>query len=118
MKTTMGLLVIAVGAILAFAVTANTSDLNLHTTGFVLMIIGVLGLVLPRGSYGWLSTRLIRRRVVGRGGRWGHPVRVTDTTYDTYPNDPARTRPVRAVLGSREPDEHTEVVEEDVYDEE
>jgi hypothetical protein len=105
MKTTMGLLVIALGAILAFAVTTNTSVLNLHTTGFVLMIIGVLGLVLPRGSYGWLTTRLVRRR----------RYRPTSVEYTT--SQPA-TRPVRAVLGSRRPDETTEIVEEDVYDEE
>jgi hypothetical protein len=102
----MGLLVIAIGAILAFAVTGNLSWLNVHTTGFVLMVIGVLGLVLPRGSYGWLSTRVIRRR------RYP-PVRVTDTTYPGGPT----TRPVRAVLGAREPDASTEVVEEDVYEE-
>jgi hypothetical protein len=108
MKTTMGLLVIALGAILAFAVTTNTSDLNLHTTGFVLMIVGVLGLVLPRGSYGWLTTRVIRRR------RY-NPTSV-EYTVNGGPTTP--TRPVRAVLGSREPDASTEVVEEDVYEEE
>jgi hypothetical protein len=105
MKTTMGLLVIAVGAILAFAVTTNTSDLNIHTTGYVLMIIGVLGLVLPRGSYGWLTTRLVRRR------------RYRPTTVE-YTTEQPPTRPVRAVLGAREPDEKTEIVEEDVYEEE
>jgi hypothetical protein len=105
-KTTMGLLIIAVGAILAFAVTANLSDLNLHTTGFVLIIIGVLGLVLPRGSYGWLSTRLVRRR------RW----RPTTVEYTTQ--RPSSPQPVRAVLGTREADQTTEVVEEDVYEEE
>jgi hypothetical protein len=111
MKTTAGLLVIAVGAILAFAVTTNTSDLNLHTTGFVLMIIGVLGLVLPRGSYGWLTTRVIRRR----------RYRPTSVEYSSpYVNSEPTTptRPVRAVIGSREPDSSTEVVEEDVYEEE
>jgi hypothetical protein len=107
MKTTMGLLVIAIGAILAFAVTGNLSWLNVHTTGFVLIVIGVLGLVLPRGSYGWLSTRLIRRR------RYP-PVRVTETTY---PGNGPTTRPVRAVLGAPESSQNTEVVEEDVYEE-
>jgi hypothetical protein len=110
MKTTGGLLLIAVGAILAFAVTTNTSDLNLHTTGFVLMIVGVIGLVLPRGSYGWLSTRLVRRRRL--------PVRTTETTYETYPDGEGQTRPVRAVLGTRKVNEPTEIVEEDVYEEE
>ena len=40
MKTGVGLALIAVGAILAFAVTANTSVFNLHTAGWVLIIIG------------------------------------------------------------------------------
>ena len=44
MKTGMGLVLIGIGAILAFAVTTNTSVFNLHTAGYVIMIIGVLGL--------------------------------------------------------------------------
>ena len=41
MKTGVGLALIAVGAILAFAVTTNTSVFNLHTAGWVLIIIGL-----------------------------------------------------------------------------
>jgi Domain of unknown function (DUF6458) len=37
---------IAVGAILDFAVSANTQGLNLHTVGAILMIVGALGVVL------------------------------------------------------------------------
>ena len=44
MKTGVGLALIAVGAILAFAVTTNTSVFNLHTAGWVLIIIGLRGL--------------------------------------------------------------------------
>jgi hypothetical protein len=40
------LFLIAVGAILKYAVTAHVSGLNLHTCGLVLMCVGVLGLVL------------------------------------------------------------------------
>jgi hypothetical protein len=43
MKTGVGLAVIAVGAILAFAVTTNTSVFNLHTAGWVLPAPGALG---------------------------------------------------------------------------
>ena len=43
MKTGVALAVIAIGAIFAFAVTTNTSVFNLHTAGWVLMIIGVIG---------------------------------------------------------------------------
>lgn len=37
---------IAVGAILDFAVKVQTSGLNLHAVGVILMIVGALGLVL------------------------------------------------------------------------
>jgi hypothetical protein len=42
-----GLLLIAVGAILRFAVqTASTHGFNVHTMGDILMLIGILGLLL------------------------------------------------------------------------
>jgi uncharacterized protein DUF6458 len=62
MRTGVGLLVIAVGAILAFAVRANTSVVNLHTAGWVLMIIGVIGMLIPRRTYGWVGRRLLVKR--------------------------------------------------------
>jgi hypothetical protein len=40
------LLLIAVGAILRFAVNVTTSGFNIHTVGVILMIIGVVGLIL------------------------------------------------------------------------
>jgi hypothetical protein len=61
MKIGAGLALICVGAILAFAVTANTSFFNLHTAGWVLMIIGVIGILLPKTTYGWLGRRVVRR---------------------------------------------------------
>jgi uncharacterized protein DUF6458 len=63
MKTGIGLGFICLGAILAFAVTTNTSVFNIHTAGWVLMIIGIIGLVLPRRTYGWLGRRVTVRRV-------------------------------------------------------
>jgi uncharacterized membrane protein YidH (DUF202 family) len=41
-----GLFLIAAGAILRYAVTTNVSGINLHTTGVVLMVVGVVGLVI------------------------------------------------------------------------
>jgi hypothetical protein len=87
MKTGVGLALIAVGAILAFAVTANTSVLNLHTAGWVLMIIGVIGIAIPRSGYGWVGRRVRTRRI-----RW-QPTRTDDVTYPTYVSrNPASTR--------------------------
>jgi hypothetical protein len=69
MKTGAGLALICVGAILAFAVTGNTSFFNIHTAGWVLMLVGVIGLLLPGRTYGWLGRRLVRRTYPG--GRTG-----------------------------------------------
>jgi uncharacterized membrane protein len=40
------LFLIAVGAILRYAVDANVSGLNIHTAGLILMVVGVVGLVI------------------------------------------------------------------------
>jgi hypothetical protein len=59
-RTGVGLLLITVGAILAFAVRANTSTVNLHIAGWVLMLIGVISMLLPaRGNNGWVGRRLL-----------------------------------------------------------
>ena len=107
MKTGMGLAIIAVGAILAFAVTTNTSVFNLHTAGWVLMVIGILGIAIPRRGYGWVGRRLFVRQA-----RWRPSGRVEEVTYPTYVNrNPANTRvqaglPVPGALGSPEAAHH------------
>jgi hypothetical protein len=40
------LILIAVGAILKWAVTATVSGVNVHTVGVILMVVGAVGLVL------------------------------------------------------------------------
>ena len=42
----VGIFLTAVGAILAFAVSATTSGINIHTVGWILMIVGIAGIVL------------------------------------------------------------------------
>jgi hypothetical protein len=42
----VSILLIAVGAILAFAVNVTTSGIDLDTVGVILMIVGLLGLLL------------------------------------------------------------------------
>jgi hypothetical protein len=49
------LFLVAVGAILKYAVTADLAWIDLQTTGVILMVVGVLGLVL--GLYLWHSSR-------------------------------------------------------------
>jgi hypothetical protein len=49
------LFLIAVGAILKYAVTASLAGIDLQATGLILMLVGVLGLIL--GLYLWNSGR-------------------------------------------------------------
>jgi hypothetical protein len=60
-RVTIGtsLFLIAVGAILKYAVTAHVSGIDIQTVGVILMVVGVIGLVL--GLY------LLMR------ARWGAP---------------------------------------------
>jgi len=107
MKTGVGLALIAVGAILAFAVTTNTSVFNLHTAGWVLIIVGIIGIAIPRRSYGWVGRRVLTQR-----SRWRPNARVEDVTYPAYVNrNPASTRvqaglPAPGALGSPEAASH------------
>ncbi|MEA2184352.1 MAG: hypothetical protein QOF69_3537 [Solirubrobacteraceae bacterium] len=59
---------IALGAILKFAVTASLSGINLATVGVILMVVGIIGLVI---SLLWLmqasrGAPIARERVVER----------------------------------------------------
>jgi hypothetical protein len=49
------LFLIAVGAILKYAVTADLAGIDLQVTGLILMLVGVLGLIL--GLYLWNADR-------------------------------------------------------------
>jgi hypothetical protein len=49
--TGIGLVLIAVGAILAFAVTTTVGFLDLRAVGWILMVVGVLGLVMDLVIY-------------------------------------------------------------------
>jgi hypothetical protein len=54
MRTASCLTLLAIGAILTFAVTGHPSFLNLQVAGLVIMATGVAGLFLPRRGSGWL----------------------------------------------------------------
>jgi hypothetical protein len=62
MRTATGLTLVAIGAILTFAVTGHPGFLNLQVAGVVIMIVGVAGLFLRRPTQGWLRRRTILRR--------------------------------------------------------
>jgi hypothetical protein len=107
MKTGTGLAVIAAGGILAFAVTANTSVFNLNIAGWVLMIIGIIGLAIPRRGYAWVGRRLFVRQA-----RWRPGNRVDEVVYPVQVNrNPANTRvqgglPAPGAVGSPEASQH------------
>jgi hypothetical protein len=115
MKTGMGLALIGIGAILAFAVTTNTSVFNLHTAGYVIMIIGILGIAIPRRGYGWVGRRLFIRQA-----RWRPGTRVEEVTYPAYANrNPASTRvqaglPAPGALGGPEAASHIDATTRDL----
>jgi hypothetical protein len=62
MKTATSLALVAIGAILAFAVKAHPHFLNLQVTGWVIIVIGVAGFFVPQRGYGWLRRRVVVRR--------------------------------------------------------
>jgi uncharacterized membrane protein len=63
MGTSLSLLFIAVGAILAFAVNVHTSVVTLSTVGWILIVVGALGLAVSR-------VLLVRRERVIRDERF------------------------------------------------
>jgi len=42
----VGIFLAAAGAVLAFAVTDNVSGVDIHTIGWILLIVGIIGVVL------------------------------------------------------------------------
>ena len=62
MKTATALIVMAVGAVFAFAIDLHFSFLNLQAAGWILIAAGAAGLVVPRRGYGWLRRQLVMER--------------------------------------------------------
>ena len=72
------ILLIAIGAILKYAVTAHVSGFNIQTAGTVLLIVGVVGLILSLiYTFAWSRQRRDVRVVDDR-----------DPRYDPRYNDP------------------------------
>jgi len=84
MKTGAGLALVAIGAILAFAVTAHPSGLNVQAAGWVLIVVGLAGMFVPRRGYGWLRRRMVvrPRGAVTRAGLPAAPGTVVTTTEE------------------------------------
>jgi hypothetical protein len=66
-----GIFLVAVGAILRYAVTIHTTGVDLHTVGDILMIVGIIGVVASLffwSSWGGFNARrrgtVVERRTV------------------------------------------------------
>ena len=59
MRTATALTLAAIGAILVFAVTAEPPGFSFHAAGWVLMLTGLAGAVLPRRGSTWLRRRVV-----------------------------------------------------------
>jgi hypothetical protein len=67
MKTATGLTLVAIGAILAFAVNAHLQFLNLQVVGWVIILTGIAGIFVPRSAYGQMRRRVVYRRTPRAG---------------------------------------------------
>ncbi len=75
MKLGVSIFLLALGAILAFAVTETVSGINLVTVGWILMAVGTLGVVLSLAFWSSFSPyRRDRTVVVDRGVDLNRPV--------------------------------------------
>ena len=66
MGIVISMLAITAGAIMRYAVSAQGQGFNVHTTGMVLMVVGVIGAVMSIAFWAsWGGLRLGRRGTVG-----------------------------------------------------
>ena len=82
MRLGTGIVLIALGAILAFAVRVQLSGLDLQVVGWILMIVGALGIVLELAIWGPRQRRVTRTDAYPDPAA-GAPVR-RSTTEETY----------------------------------
>jgi hypothetical protein len=74
------IVVIAVGAILRFAVSVTTTGFNLHTIGLILIIVGIVSLVLSITFWNsWGGYRRQRRVTLDGTGGYVEEERVDGT---------------------------------------
>lgn len=78
MRTATGLTLLALGAILAFAVNGHPSWLNIQIVGWVIIATGLAGMLVPRSGYAAVRRKIVRRRT-GPGGP------VTEVDERRYP---------------------------------
>jgi hypothetical protein len=78
MTRAAGLTLIALGAILAFAVHAHPPFLNIQVAGWVILATGAAGMLIPRSGYDAVRRRIVRKRYSPAG-------QVTEIDEGRYP---------------------------------
>jgi uncharacterized membrane protein len=67
------LILIAIGAVLRWAVTATTSGVNIHTVGLILLIVGGIGFVISLLWMAFYADRTTRAGYTDGTGNGGYP---------------------------------------------
>jgi hypothetical protein len=80
MRLGTAIVLLALGAILAFAVDYDINGLDIQVIGWILMVVGALGIVLEMAIWGPRQRRVTRTDVSDPAGA---PVR-RSTTEETY----------------------------------
>jgi hypothetical protein len=85
MRLGTAIALLALGAILTFALRADVSGIDLQVVGWILMIVGALGIVLEVAVWGPRSRRRVTHTegYAGQAPAPGGPVQRT-TTDETY----------------------------------
>ncbi|HUC58849.1 MAG TPA: DUF6458 family protein [Streptosporangiaceae bacterium] len=91
MRTATGLTLIALGAILAFAVNGHPSWLNIQVIGWVVIATGLAGMLIPGSRYAAVRSRIVRQRP----GPGGTITEVDERRYPPY----IRLNPASAMTG-------------------
>jgi hypothetical protein len=112
MRTATGLTLVAIGAILAFAIRTSPSFLNLQITGLVIMLTGVAGIFMPRRGNGRLRRRIVTWRprstaVASNGPRALGIGRVLHRPSATGTPPTAESTVGQVIPGTAEPAEET-----------
>lgn len=82
MRLGTGIVLMALGAILAFAVHVQLSGVDLRVVGWILLLVGALGVVLELAVWAPRRRRVVQTDAYGRTAD-GAPARTT-TTRETY----------------------------------
>jgi hypothetical protein len=89
MRTSVGIFLIAAGAILRFAITTGSPHgLNVHIVGIILILAGVLGMLMPGSARARLRPGLLRTRWVSPARAVAHeepPAGADPGAYDAPP---------------------------------